>query len=147
MTREQFEHDMEFSVFAQRGTTVPLFEGLGEIEIQIKFTVTSWGVPARINYNEHDHPAESAEIEVDAVLMKLAYGTYVPAWDWLADEIGTWVDSNVDELATDAGNEVHGRIEAAAEAEGDELRERIVAARDQVFARDKALAARDKAKE
>lgn len=51
-------HSYSFAYTACSGDVVT-----GEAEVQIKYTFKP-GVPARIHYNEHDHPAEPPEIEI-----------------------------------------------------------------------------------
>lgn len=36
---------------------------IGSLEVRIIYTV-NWGCPARIHYDEHDHPAEGDELEI-----------------------------------------------------------------------------------
>lgn len=36
---------------------------IGSLEVCITYTV-NWGCPARIHYDEHDHPAEGNELEI-----------------------------------------------------------------------------------
>ena len=76
---------------------------VGSIELCVDFKVTDWGCPARIRYDENDHPAEQPEIEVTAVWMEPA-GNNV--WrraskdheDWARD----WVDDNLDLMMDEA---------------------------------------------
>ena len=76
---------------------------VGSIDLTIDFKVTDWGCPARIRYDENDHPAEQPEIEVTAVWMEPAgNNVWVPASkdhdEWARD----WADDNLDELMTEA---------------------------------------------
>ena len=41
----------------------------GEAEVQVKYTFKP-GVPARVHYNEHDHPEEPPEIEIADVAVE-----------------------------------------------------------------------------
>ena len=42
---------------------------IASLEVQIKYTFTP-GVPARINWNENDHPAEDSEIEIADIMIE-----------------------------------------------------------------------------
>lgn len=39
---------------------------IGSVEVRFTYTV-NWGCPARIHYDEHDHPAEASEVEINGV--------------------------------------------------------------------------------
>ena len=76
---------------------------VGSIELCLDFKVTDWGCPARIRYDENDHPAVAPEIEVTAVWMEPA-GNNV--WrraskdheDWARD----WANDNLDKMMSEA---------------------------------------------
>ena len=75
----------------------------GAIELCIDFKVTDWGCPARIRYDENDHPANPPEGEVIAIWMEPA-GNNV--WrraskdheDWARD----WAGDHLDEMMAEA---------------------------------------------
>lgn len=76
------------------------------VDIEITYKVTYWGLPARINYNEHDHPAEGPEIEVVSVkvLDDSKYSKYLSKW--LTDNIDDWAHKNIDTLVENASEEL-----------------------------------------
>ena len=75
----------------------------GAIELCLDFKGTDWGCPARVRYDENDHPAEQPEVEVIAIWMEPA-GNNV--WrraskdheDWARD----WADDHLDEMMVEA---------------------------------------------
>lgn len=96
MTLETYEYQITRESLAYDSITA-------SIELLINFKVTSWGCPARIRYDEDDHPAEGPEVEVISVLEERAGDNeWIPAskdneeWAW------DWADDNVDELMGDA---------------------------------------------
>lgn len=100
-------------------------ETIGDIDVRLHLEIVSWAVPARINFNEHDYPDESAEIEVKSVEMLIdsktnERGRYVDAWDWLYDQAIDWVNAHADELASEAGEYLQGREDAAMETRFEE---------------------------
>lgn len=99
---------------------------VGDIDVRISYRSTP-GRPARINYNEHDHPAEGAEIDVYEVEMLNAppFGSravYIPAWDWLYDWASDWANENGDELAAAASLNVRSILEDKADGEYEQRR-------------------------
>jgi hypothetical protein len=95
---------------------------VGDIDIKIGYRVLNQGSPARINYNEHDCPAESAEVDVYEVYMlnEPPAGqkpTYVHAFDWLYDWALGWADENADDLAAAARLNVQSIAEDKADAD------------------------------
>ena len=100
---------------------------LGEIDVRITYEVTGWGRPARINYNEHDYPAEGPEIDVIHVEMLNApksgsKAVYIDAWDWLFDKACKWADEHGDFLVSVARLELGERQDANDEAAYDARR-------------------------
>ena len=55
---------------------------VGEVEVEVKYTFQS-GCPARIHYDENDHPAEGPEIEIEEVLVEDWPG---PVWRTATEE-------------------------------------------------------------
>lgn len=85
--------------------TTTLDVGPGQIDVQIEYEVTHRGSPARVHYDELDHPGEGAEVNVRKTLMLLprCAGSVIEpwflAWDWLHDAACEWADRNADTLA------------------------------------------------
>ncbi len=77
---------------------------VGSIELCIDFKVTDWGCPARIRYNENDHPAEQPEIEVTAVWMEHVGGTnvWVRASEYYEDWARDWAGNHLDLMIAEA---------------------------------------------
>ncbi len=112
------EYETSIDLYGPDGTDVG---SVGEIDVKLTYTVTNWGSPARIHYDENDHPAEGPEIEIVHVGMLTSafdeYGdpapsAYIPVWSWLAVLATEWADEHIDELVTDAGEYVQARAEA-----------------------------------
>lgn len=55
---------------------------IGEVEVQVKYTFTP-RVPARIRYDENDHPAEGPEIDIVDMLVEDWPG---PIWRTATEE-------------------------------------------------------------
>ena len=94
-------HETTLTMYDARGIDV------GEIDVQIEYVVTSHGSPARIHYDEKDHPAEAGEIDVVYVSMKNApvsgiQSKWVHCWGWLYDVACAWADENANDLAAKA---------------------------------------------
>lgn len=74
-------------------TTYEREDSLGNViaSVEVRFTYT-WrpGVPARIHYNEHDHPAEGDEIEI----VKIECEESVKSWHEV--DKGAWFDTLYD---------------------------------------------------
>ena len=51
---------------------------IGSAEVRFTYTVV-WGCPARIRYDEHDHPGDSSEVEISGVEQE----------DWRMVDIGS----------------------------------------------------------
>lgn len=101
-------HETTLTMYDAKGSRI------GEIDVQIEYVVTSSGSPARIHYDENDHPAEAGEIDVVHVSMlnapapNNAKPRWIPCWDWLYDTACAWADENASDLAAKA------RLEAVA---------------------------------
>ncbi len=86
---------------------------IGDIDVWIEYCVLSFGSPARVHYDENDHPAEAAEVSVIHVKMgsvdaakgnaSLVIVTRKPTlfecWGWLYDWAIEWADEHADDLA------------------------------------------------
>ena len=72
------------------------------IEVCIEYKVTDWGLPARILYDENDHPAEAPEIEVAGVTMEVVAGVWRPATEDLDTWAREWADDHLDDLIDEA---------------------------------------------
>lgn len=92
-------------------TTLTMYDAkgveIGDIDVQIEYVVTSRGSPARIHYDENDHPAEAGEIDVVHVWMlnvpsSSAEPQWVHCWDWLYDAACSWANENASDLAAKA---------------------------------------------
>jgi hypothetical protein len=81
--------------------------GLAEIRVKVTFTINSFGSPARIRYDENDHPAEGPELEVVRVAVLLheeggdQHWAVVPQWDWLTEAATDHVNENAAELVAE----------------------------------------------
>ncbi len=109
---DSFTHETSVSVCDPEGSVI------GDIDVRITYVVTSHGSPARVHYDELDHPAEPAEVDVVHVEMLNApksgsKATYIDAWDWLFDWAGDWCAEHAEELAACARLKVEGQRDAA----------------------------------
>jgi hypothetical protein len=98
---DPFTHETDLTVYDAQG------KPRGEIGVRITYRVTVWPVPARIRWDENDHPAEPAEIDVIHLEMTNApkHGRpslYIDGWEWLTDWAQDWCDENANELAGQA---------------------------------------------
>ncbi len=89
---------------------------VGDIELRITYEVTSFGRPARVHYDEHDYPAESAEVDLIHVEMLNApksgrKAEYIDAWDWLFDWVTDWCGEHAAELAAAVSLDIASRHE------------------------------------
>jgi len=105
---DSFSHEFTLTSCDASGKAV------GDIDLKIEYVVSSWGAPARINFNEHDCPAEGPELDVVHVQMLNApksgsKSVYVDAWDWLYDQAGGWADAHIGELIAIASLDLEGR--------------------------------------
>ena len=102
------------------------------LEVQFKYTFTP-GVPARINWNENDHPAEDPEIEIaDIMIETWQYGlgkNAVYAWTKvydrdLYDQLYDWGETSWrDNMVENAIEDDECRREAAMELAAEVRRE------------------------
>jgi len=105
MNRDVFTHETTFTPCDSMGNPV------GDIDVRITYVVLNFGCPARIRYDENDHPAEPAEVDVVHVEMLNApkagrEAVYIDAWDWLFDWVYDWCDEYATELAGQANLEI-----------------------------------------
>lgn len=105
------KHTYSFTYTACSGDIVT-----GEWEVQVKYTFSP-GTPARINYNENDHPAESPEIEIEDMVVEDWPG---PVWRTATkDEFETFseyaLDKRFDEMVEEATEDLQGAEDAARE--------------------------------
>ncbi len=110
-----FTHETTFSPHDAKG------EHVGDIDVRIEYAVNSYGAPARVHFDENDHPAEAPEIDVIHVEMENApksgrKAEYIDAWDWLYDWAIEWCAENADDLAGKA------RLDIQAGRDADEVR-------------------------
>ena len=108
---DSFIYDMTLSPSDQTG------KHIGDIDVRITYVVDSWGAPARVNYDENDHPAEAPTINIVHVEMLNAPKSgrdpvYIDAWDWLCDWAAAWCDEFAEELAGKARLDVEGKRDA-----------------------------------
>ena len=97
-------------------------------EIQLTYTVI-WGSPARIHYNENDHPAEGDEIEIASIRVEDQYfdGKQLGERFWrLATHLelqtlAPWVEEQGEEMLQNA-REAEADAKAEAEAGAAEAR-------------------------
>ena len=106
-----YTHDATIDVFNAKGKCV------GNIDVRLHYRVTSWGRPARINYNENDHPAEGPEVDLyhAEMLNEPKAGRqaiWIDAFDWLYDMCIDYADENVSEMVGSAGEYLQGIADA-----------------------------------
>ena len=80
---------------------VPLDIADGEVVLSVEYTYSP-GCPARIHYDENDHPAEGPELEIYNITVDKAP---VPAW---LDKIltdGDWLTDYLNEKHEDGGRD------------------------------------------
>jgi len=73
-------------------------------EVRITYTV-NWGCPARIHYDEHDHPAEGDELEITKVQLETYYGTELrwrDATQLESDLLSAWINDLREEMLVEA---------------------------------------------
>ncbi len=100
-------------------------------EVRITYSVT-WGCPARIHYDEHDHPAEADELEITKFEIQSDYMDItrrkILAWRKPTQDESDILDAWVENLREDMLEEARD-MERDAEAEAREL---ATADRDEV---------------
>jgi hypothetical protein len=122
---ESFTHETTFSPRDKKG------EEVGEIELRITYRVNSWGCPARVHFDENDHPAEAPEVDVIHVEMLNApksgrEAVWIDVWDWLYEWAGEWCDRHAASLVGKARLEINDARDAYDE---DRWRDRQLEAR------------------
>lgn len=99
--RNSFTHEVTLSLHDDTGKYV------GDIDVRITYVVLSYGTPARVHFDENDHPEEAPEIDWIHVEMLNSpksgeEAVYIDAWGWLYDWATDWVNGHANELVTAA---------------------------------------------
>ena len=97
-------------------------DGTVRVSAEVRFTYTViWGCPARIHYDEHDHPAEGDELEISKVEIEYLPITSSPRLAWRnattdeSDFLSVWAESLYEEMILDAREQEAGAEEEAKE--------------------------------
>ena len=101
MNTDAFIHETTYSPCNSKG------EPDGDIDLRITYVVNSYGRPARIHWDENDHPEEFPEVDIVHVEMlnapkSGAKPVYIDTWNWLYDWAGDWASENAGDLAAKA---------------------------------------------
>jgi hypothetical protein len=81
-------------------------------EVRITYTV-NWGCPARIHYDENDHPAEGDELEITKVQLETYYGDrtlWRDATRLENDLLSAWINDLREEMLVEARERDKGEM-------------------------------------
>lgn len=118
-----FTHEFSLRLYDKKARHI------GEIDVRVGYRVNSFGSPARIRFDENDHPEESAEVDVYEVEMlnepkSGRKAAYIAAWDWLYDEVAEWCAEHARELACAASLELASLRDECADYKHEQRRAR-----------------------